>query len=157
MKTEPTPQLLKPLEAGLELLRTPEPPYYAAITNNIQLIEEVDSYDKAMQKMLDLVKTFPGFLGSETASEKLPDGRFLKVGVTYWKTLEALDAWRKHSAHKKVKSRAKSLWYAEHNTRVCQVLEQYGSNLTQGKTTKLAYLDFKQQQLTSTLIAENMT
>lgn len=130
---------LPSLDEGLELLRTPDPPYYAIITTNIQSGKSQEEYDQTMQEMLKVVKKLPGFLGSETAYDQVADGRRFKLGVTYWSNLEAISSWREHAQHMRVKKRGKELWYDEHNTRICHVISQYGSNLTQKKSNKLAY------------------
>lgn len=138
MKVESVTNKLAPLGEGLALLRTPKPPYYAVISANIHSGKAQEEYDEIMKEMLEIAQSLPGFLGSEFAYETLPDGRRFKLGVTYWDSLETIDAWRQHPKHLQVKKRGKALWYDEHNARICHVLSHYGSNLTQKKTDELA-------------------
>lgn len=138
-KIESNLNKLSSLDEDLKLLRTPQPPYYAVISTNIQSGHEQQEYDSKMQEMLTIVKDLPGFLGSEMAYDKTENGRRFKLGVTYWKSLEDIDNWRENHQHLSVKKKGKQLWYDEHNIRICHVITHYGSNLNQKKTDQLAY------------------
>lgn len=138
-KVESNINKLPSLDADLQLLRTPTPPYYAVISTNIQSGKAQEEYDQLMQEMLAIAKNLPGFLGSEMGYDQTADGRRFKIGVTYWESLEAIHHWRTHSQHLPIKKRGKEVWYDEHNARICHVLSHYGSNLTQTKSQGLAY------------------
>lgn len=131
--------LLPPLEEGLKLLRTPEPPYYAVIGCCIMEDGDDDEFHKQMKILREMAQNLEGFLGMEVGLDKTDDGRVFKLSAIYWKSLEAIEAWRKNEAHMRSKIEGKKHWYAEHNVRVCHVLSQYGSNLNQKKSHSLAY------------------
>ncbi len=129
---------LPDLEASLQLLRSPEPPYYVVISTKIRQNEIKDKYERDMMELLESVESFPGYLGMEYAESELDDGRLHGISTIYWKTLEDLEAWRYDKQHMKAKEKGKSFWYDEHNIRVCQVLSHYGCNLTQGQSKALS-------------------
>lgn len=123
----------------LQLLKTPEPPYYAVISTHIHGGNNVDSYDEEMKNLISIVESLPGFLGAESAYETNPDGTRFKIGVTYWRDIEDIHNWRTNASHHKVKNQARSTWYKAHNVRICHVIKQYGDNLSVGTIDKLAY------------------
>jgi len=53
---------------------------------------------------LALAATQPGFLGFETARQEIG------ISVSYWSTLEAIEAWKANAAHRQARHRAKT-WY----------------------------------------------
>lgn len=126
------------LEPNMTLLHTPEPPYVAVISTNIHNGNDIEGYNQHMAIVIEIAKSLPGFLGLESSASLLEDGRTLKVGVIYWQDMQSLEAWRAHPEHLKVKRKGKRDWYDEHNIRICQVVKQYGANLTQGHSKELA-------------------
>lgn len=138
-KIESNLNKLNALDERLQLLRTPTPPYYAVISTNIMKNQPTTDYDTLMESILETAINLPGFLGAEVAYDQTEDGRRFKLGVTYWDSMESIDNWRNHSTHMQVKKQGKALWYDEHNARICHVLSHYGSNLTQKKSSELAY------------------
>lgn len=144
MKTESNIQHFQPLDENLNLLRTPEPPYIAVISTSIHSADEKEAYQQALEKTEAIAQTLPGFLGMESAEELLEGGRSFDLSAIYWQNMDALEQWRKHPEHIAVKKQGKKVWYEEHNIRVCQVLKQYGTNLTQGHSNQLAYPEDKE-------------
>jgi len=69
--------------------------------------------------MLALASEQPGFLGFETARQELG------ITVSYWRTLEAIQAWKANAAHRAVQARARNL-YAALRVRICRVDREYG-------------------------------
>jgi len=51
-------------------VNTPKPPYYAVIFTSIKKVENV-GYDQMAEKMLELAIKQAGFLGVESASDKI--------------------------------------------------------------------------------------
>ena len=121
---------LKPLSTELHLLRTPEPPYYAVISTNIHHGNDIDIYNNQLKKLLETANQLGGYLGMEVPKEVLDNNTIYTVATLYFQTLESIESWRKHPKHVAIKKGAKQRWFLEHNIRVCQVLEHYGSNLT---------------------------
>lgn len=69
------------------LARTPEPPYYAVIFSS-ERTDVKAGYDAMSQRMVELARRQPGFLGVESARESLG------ITVSYWSSLEAIAEWK---------------------------------------------------------------
>ena len=98
------------------IARTPEPPYYAVIFTSTRT-DDVSGYDEAAQRMVELARQQPGFLGVESA--RGADG--LGITVSYWESEEAIANWRRHAEHSEVQRTGRERWYAEFFTRVAKV------------------------------------
>jgi heme-degrading monooxygenase HmoA len=95
---------------------TPPPPYYAVIfTSRRTTIDE--GYDAMSERMLELARRQPGFLGVESA--RGADG--LGITVSYWVSEEAIAAWKAHAEHRIAQSTGRSKWYEHFETRVARV------------------------------------
>lgn len=97
---------------------TPKPPYYAVIFSSTRHAGD-NGYAAAAKAMLELAARQPGFLGFETARQEMG------ISVSYWTSLEAIQAWKEHSEHRQTQSRAKD-WYQAFRVRVCKVEREYG-------------------------------
>ena len=97
---------------------TPQPPYYAVIFTSVRTDGDNDYADTA-RRMRDLAERQPGFLGFETARQKIG------ISVSYWSSLEATKAWRDDVRHREAQVRARD-WYASYRVRVCRVEREYG-------------------------------
>ena len=97
---------------------TPDPPYYAVIFTSVRTPGD-HGYAAAANEMLALASQQPGFLGFETARQEIG------ITVSYWRTLEAIQAWKEDAAHRAVQDRAKD-WYATFRVRICRVEREYG-------------------------------
>ena len=100
-----------------KIANTPKPPYYAVIFASVRT-EGDHGYAEAAKDILELARQQPGFLGYEGARQELG------VSVSYWSSLEAIQAWREHPEHRKVQVMEK-LWYGESRIRVCKVEKDY--------------------------------
>ena len=69
------------------LAETPAPPYYAVIFTSHRH-EVDDGYAQMAERMLELARCQPGFLGVESAR----DG--LGITVSYWADLDSIRQWR---------------------------------------------------------------
>lgn len=83
--------------------RTPQPPYYAVIFTSVRTAGD-DGFEEMAMQMLALAAMQPGFLGFETARQEIG------ISVSYWSTLEAIEAWKANAAHRQARHRAKT-WY----------------------------------------------
>ncbi|MCU0118913.1 antibiotic biosynthesis monooxygenase [Pseudomonas sp. B2M1-30] len=99
---------------------TPEAPYYAVIFTSTRT-EGDQGYAEAAERMLELVREQPGFLGVE--SVRGTDG--VGITVSYWASEAAILAWKEHPEHRLIRERGRSTWYAACHTRVCQVERDY--------------------------------
>ena len=97
---------------------TPQPPYYAVIFTSERTNLE-DGYQEMAIKMSELATQQPGYLGQESARESIG------ITVSYWVSLEAIQAWKKNSEHLVAQQYGKEKWYATYKTRICKVERDY--------------------------------
>jgi len=74
-----------------------------------------DRYAETAERMLELARSMPGFLGVDSAREEVG------ITVSYWENPDAIRAWREHPGHKQAQERGRGEWYASFTTRVCKV------------------------------------
>jgi heme-degrading monooxygenase HmoA len=96
--------------------QTPDPPYYAVIFTS-RRTPDGDGYDDTSDRMLELARQQPGYLGYESARGE--DG--LGITVSYWESEDAIANWRRHAEHRIAQSRGMEQWYSEFVTRVAKV------------------------------------
>ncbi|MBU6957588.1 antibiotic biosynthesis monooxygenase [Pseudomonas sp. CVAP len=102
------------------IANTPSPPYYAVIFTSLRIATD-QGYEQAAQRMVELARDQPGFLGVESARGE--DG--LGITVSYWSSEEAILAWKQHAEHSATRERGRSTWYEAFHTRVCKVERAY--------------------------------
>jgi heme-degrading monooxygenase HmoA len=78
-----------------------------------------DGYAATAEQMLALASQQPGFLGFETARQAIG------ISVSYWTSLEAIQAWKENVTHQRAQRRAND-WYRSFRVRVCRVEREYG-------------------------------
>jgi heme-degrading monooxygenase HmoA len=98
---------------------TPKPPYYAVIFSSVTS-EHTEGYGLMAEKMVELVKQQPGYLGHESARNTIG------LTVSYWDSLEAIKNWKSVSAHLEAQQKGKDKWYTAYKTRICLVERDYG-------------------------------
>jgi heme-degrading monooxygenase HmoA len=98
---------------------TPKPPYYAVIFSSIASVDK-DGYGLMAEKMVELVKQQPGYLGHESARNDVG------ITVSYWESLDAIRSWKSVSEHLVAQQMGKDKWYAAYKTRICLVERDYG-------------------------------
>lgn len=101
------------------IAKTPKPPYYAVIFTSIRTNDN-EGYGETAVRLLELAATMDGFLGVESAREEVG------ITVSYWKSMEAIKAWREHPEHREAIRRGNEAWYASFTTRVCKVEKETG-------------------------------
>jgi heme-degrading monooxygenase HmoA len=99
---------------------TPAAPYYAVIFTSLRTAGD-HGYDQAAQRMVELARKQPGFLGVESARGE--DG--LGITVSYWSDEAAILAWKRHAEHSAVREQGRATWYQAFHTRVCKVERSY--------------------------------
>ena len=99
---------------------TPKPPYYAVIFTSVRTDGD-HGYSKMADKMVELATQQLGFLGVESARDSLG------ITVSYWKSLESIQAWKSNIEHQQAQSLGKEKWYSEFRTRISKVEREYGS------------------------------
>ena len=100
------------------IAKTPAPPYYAVIFSSVRTAGD-NGYAATADEMVALAAQQPGFLGFESARQKVG------ISVSYWSSLEAIQAWKENITHRQAQSRA-SAWYQAFRVRVCRVEREYG-------------------------------
>ena len=100
------------------IAHTPEPPYYAVIFTSTRTEVEEDYRDTA-DRMVELARNQPGFLGIESARAEVG------ITVSYWDSLESIVAWKAHAEHTLAQQRGQRDWYSAYAVRVCLVERAY--------------------------------
>ena len=93
---------------------TPQPPYYAVIFTSVRTPGD-HGYVAMAERMVEVARGMPGFLGVESAREGLG------ITVCYWDSLAAIAAWKAHSEHEHAQRLGKEKWYQSFRLRVALV------------------------------------
>lgn len=101
------------------IAKTPQPPYYAVVFTAIAS-EVQEGYGETVQRMHELAKESPGYLGMESAGDNF------EITVSYWKNEENILHWKQNAAHKVAQETGKSKWYKAYQVRVVKVEREYG-------------------------------
>ena len=109
------------MSVSSSLAKTPEPPYYAVIFTS-QRTDGDRGYGQMAERMLELAAKQPGFLGVESVR----DANGLGITVSYWKSEEAITAWKAHLEHQSAQEGGKRTWYADYQLRIAKVERAYG-------------------------------
>ena len=92
--------------------------YYAVIfTSTRSKIEE--GYAEMAEKMEQLAKQQPGFIGVESARNEIG------ITVSYWKSLEAIKNWKMNLDHLEAQQKGRSTWYKNYKVRIAKVEREY--------------------------------
>lgn len=106
---------------GRDMSHTPDPPYLAVIFTNRRAEHgnaAVDAaYAAAADRMEELARTIPGYLGIESARS----GDGTAITVSYWAHEAAVAEWRAHPEHLEVQGRGRTDWYEWYELRVARV------------------------------------
>ena len=100
------------------LANTPQPPYYAVIFSSI-IENDDEKYHVMAEKMEELAKTQPGFLGFESARDELG------ISVSYWDSLKAIQNWKSNVDHLEAQNKGKTEWYNSYTVRIAKVERDY--------------------------------
>lgn len=104
----------------------PSPPCYAVIFSSQRSRWDAHEYAEAADRMLELARTQPGFLGVESARGE--DG--FGITVSYWTDETAIAAWREHAVHSATREQGRTRWYDHFEVRVAKVERAYGRRTT---------------------------
>ena len=99
---------------------TPDAPYYAVIFTS-KLRAPAEGYGEMADRMSELAKQMPGYLGIESA--RGADG--LGITVSYWASEDAIANWKAESEHQEAQNRGKRDWYEHFELRVAKVERAY--------------------------------
>lgn len=101
--------------------QTPAPPYFAVIFSSLPT-DDTAGYEAMAERMLELARTMPGYLGVE--SVRGADG--FGITTSYWQSEEAIAAWQRHGEHLEAQRLGRERWYRCFELRVCRVERAYG-------------------------------
>ncbi len=96
-------------------------PYYAVIFTSTRSDGDL-GYSIMADKMEDLAKKQPGFLGVDTARDEVG------ITVSYWESLEAIANWKSNTDHLLAQQKGIAKWYEWYNVRICKVEREYDFN-----------------------------
>lgn len=104
------------------IAQTPPVPYYAVIFTSLRTPND-NGYSDTASSMEELAKTMDGYLGIESARDRLG------ITVSYWSSLESIRAWKQQSEHMEAQQKGRSKWYSNYLVRICKVERDYGFTL----------------------------
>jgi len=96
-------------------------PYYAVIFTSKQT-ENIEGYEEMANRMEELAKQQPGYLGMESARNELG------ITVSYWESLEDIKNWKQQTEHIKAQLKGRADWYSWYHARICKVEREYEFN-----------------------------
>ena len=102
-----------------KIVTLPDPPYYAVIAP-AALVDDVSGYVAAAPSVMAAAGEVEGYLGIEVCGQP-----GFSLAVSYWESLDAIDAWRRHPVHAEAKHRGRTEWFTGYATRIAQVVRQY--------------------------------
>jgi heme-degrading monooxygenase HmoA len=107
-----------PDTAVTEVIPVPayEPPYYAVVFTSVKTAD-VGGYGETAERMEELVRDVPGFLGIDHA--QTPGG--LSITVGYFRDAEAIGQWRANTEHLAAQKRGRAEWYEHYTLHVAKV------------------------------------
>lgn len=95
---------------------TPAPPYVAVIFSSLRTTGD-QGYGAMANRMVALAAQQPGFLGVESVRNQ--DG--FGITVSYWESMEVVQAWREHLEHREAQRLGLERWYEHFELRVARV------------------------------------
>ena len=101
----------------MNISNTPSPPYFAIIFTTIK--NKSSEYELVANQMIELVQKQDGFLGFESAEEKVG------ITISYWKDLASIQNWKNNLDHQEAQKKGKSKFYKAFKVRICKVERDY--------------------------------
>ncbi len=96
--------------------------YYAVIFTSKRNETDQAGYSMMATKMIERVKLQNGFLGIESA--RGIDG--VGITISYWESLENINAWKNDEEHKEAQNLGRTKWYDSFTVRICKIEREYG-------------------------------
>ncbi|MBB3108196.1 heme-degrading monooxygenase HmoA [Paenibacillus phyllosphaerae] len=94
--------------------------YYAVIFSS-QRTDGDNGYSQMGERMEELAREQPGFLGVESVRDASGSG----ITISYWESLEAIHNWKQHQSHKVAQEEGQQVWYENYKVRICKVEREY--------------------------------
>jgi heme-degrading monooxygenase HmoA len=92
--------------------------YYAVIFTSTQK-ENIEGYHEMANKMEELAKQQPGYLGMDSARNEVG------ITVSYWESLEDIKHWKQQAEHLEAQQKGRKDWYDWYHVRICKVEREY--------------------------------
>jgi len=99
----------------------PSAPYYAVIFTSQRTTDDETGYARMAERMDQLARQQPGFLGVESSRDKDGSG----ITISYWTDLASIRAWRDNSEHRSAQEKGKQKWYESFHVRICRVEQSH--------------------------------
>lgn len=96
-------------------------PYYAVIFTSLRADDDGRDYEQAAQRMVELARQQPGFLGVESVR----NSEGLGITVSYWTSEAAIVDWRAQAEHQEAREQGRGRWYRAFTTRIARVERDY--------------------------------
>ena len=90
------------------------PPYYAVIFIS-RLSADTRGYAQTAERMLQIARDMPGFLGFESAREQVG------ISVSFWRDRASIDHWRQHGEHLQAQAEGRQRWYRDYQLHIARV------------------------------------
>ena len=100
----------------------PRPPYYVAIFRSVRNAHDDAGYQHASERMFELARLQPGFLGMQSARGEDGAG----ITLSYWVDEDAIRAWRAQDEHGVIREKGSRGWYDHYVLQVARVDRAYG-------------------------------
>lgn len=100
----------------------PRPPYYVAIFRSIRNAHDDPGYQRASERMFELARLQPGFLGVHSVRDDNGGG----ITLSYWIDEASIRAWRAHDEHGVVRESGRRTWYERYVVQIARVERGYG-------------------------------
>lgn len=97
--------------------------YYAVIFTSKRNDANQTGYTEMSKKMIECAKIQDGFIGMESARGS--DG--VGITVSYWDSLESINAWKNNEEHQETQNLGRTKWYDSFTVRICKVEREYGT------------------------------
>ncbi|MGE7111918.1 antibiotic biosynthesis monooxygenase family protein [Lysinibacillus sp. NPDC047702] len=94
---------------------------YAVIFTSQRAEKDGEGYAKMAEAMDNLAQKQPGFIRVESVRDAEGKG----ITVSYWETLEAIQAWKENTKHLVAQQFGKENWYTQYHVEICQVMKEY--------------------------------
>lgn len=109
------------MQDGPRFASLPEPPYYAVVFSSQRSDRDETGYAATAQRMVELARGQPGFLGYESARDAAGFG----ITVAYFESEEAIARWRDHPEHAAARREGHRSWYDHVELRIALVQRAY--------------------------------
>jgi heme-degrading monooxygenase HmoA len=93
-------------------------PYYVVIFTSLKKSND-DGYAEMGEKMANLAKTQPGYLGMDSVRNEIG------ITLSYWETHKDIANWKAQTDHLLAQSLGRKNWYEWYNVKVCKVEREY--------------------------------